>query len=263
VAVSSDTDPTEVLNGPSGKKVTVTVNGRDIRLATIGYGEVRRLLTESALDANRELVHQRSGGRFGYLNIAKMDSPSLSRFRHEAYVEGFGRDGLVIDVRTNRGGYTADRMFMTLFGAMHNYWNARGIDLEYNLGYSERPLWYKPIVVLCSEETCSNAEIFSHGVQQLRRGKLVGRETGGNVIARNEYDILDYGSILSPFLGVFLLDGRDMEFHGAKPEVEVDNVPEDLVKGIDRQLETAIGVLDADVKVWKQQHPAVVPACAQ
>ena len=59
-----------------------------------------------------------------------------------------------------------------------------------------------------------------------------------------------------PHLGTFLLDGRDMEYNGAQPDVEVDNLPGDLVRGVDRQLETAVSVLGEEVEAWKAAHPA-------
>ena len=261
--VSSDTDPTQILNGPSDMKATIVADGRECRFDTISYGEARDLVGKAAFRERRRIVHERSGDRFGYLNVAAMNDPSLASFRQEVYSEGFGRDGLVIDVRENHGGFTADRMMMSLFCPKHNMWARRGNDLEYFLSYSENPLWYKPIVVLCGEETGSNAEIFSHAISQTGRGRLVGRQTGGAVIATDTFGILDYGTIRVPRFGVFCLDGADMEFNGARPDVEVDNRPDELAKGVDRQLETALGVLKEDVETWRQQHPPVQPVYAR
>lgn len=261
--VSSSIDPTLVLNGPSDVKYSIVVDGRECQFDTISFCDARDLVGKAAIRERRRLVHERSGNRFGYLNIAAMNNPSLTSFRQEVYSEGFGRDGLVIDVRENHGGFTADRMMMSLFCPKHNMWARRGNDIEYCLGYSENPLWYKPIVVLCSEETGSNAEIFSHGIRQTKRGRLVGRQTGGAVIAVDTVSVLDYGTILMPRFGVFCLDGTDMEFNGARPDVEVDNRPDELAKGIDRQLEAAIDALKEDVEVWKKAHPPVQPAYAR
>ena len=40
--------------------------------------------------------------------------------------------------------------------------------------------------------------------------------------------------------GMFLMDGTDMDRHGAQPDVKVDITPEDYASGRDPQLETAI-----------------------
>ena len=39
--------------------------------------------------------------------------------------------------------------------------------------------WTKPIVVLCNQNSFSNAEIFSHAIKTLKRGRLVGVPTAG------------------------------------------------------------------------------------
>ena len=43
--------------------------------------------------------------------------------------------------------------------------------------------WNKPIVVICNESSYSNAEIFSHAIKTLKRGKVVGVTTAGCVIS--------------------------------------------------------------------------------
>lgn len=261
--VAADTDPTRVLTGPDGFKADIVVDGRTLRLETISFAEARRLVDKCAIAKSRRFVHAQSEGRLGYLDVAAMNKASLASFRQEVYSEGFGRDGLVIDVRENQGGFTADRMMMTLFSPRHSLCATRGDDLGYNLGYSENPLWYKPIVVLCSEKTASNAEIFTHAIRQSGRGKLVGRQTGGAVITKRPFNVLDYGEIAVPRFGVFLPNGTDMEYNGACPDVEADNRPDEIVKGEDRQLETAVRVLKAEVEDWTRRHPPVQPVYAR
>ena len=56
---------------------------------------------------------------------------------------------------------------------------------------------------------------------------------------------------------MFVLDGTDREHHGAKPDVEVDDLPGDIDAGVDRQLEKAIDVLSDEVDSWQRSHPPV------
>lgn len=257
ITVDSDTDPTSVLNGVPERTVRLTLKGREYEVKTVCcYNKVRELVGQMDIRARRERVHELSGGRFGYLDIAAMDAASLRRFQQDVFAEGVGRDGMVIDVRRNHGGSTADQMMLTLFGVAHTYMVARSGTADHLIGWAGRPVWSKPIVVLCGEESGSNAEIFSHAIKQNARGKLVGRATGGNVICTDAVSLLDYGTFRMPHLGTFLLDGRDMEYNGAQPDVEVDNLPGDLVRGVDRQLETAVSVLGEEVEAWKAAHPA-------
>ena len=188
-----------------------------------------------------------------------MDSENLHRFRRELYSEGFGRDGLVIDVRFNRGGFTANRMLQSLLGVDRTIYMPRGQSTGYLLGYNEAPLWWKPVVVLCGENSNSNAEIFCHVMKATRRGKLVGRETSGAVIATHNKALLDYGEFRAAHTGVFTPDGADMENCGAKPDVPVDDTPADIAAGVDVQLEKAVETLAAEVDAWKASEKDVKP----
>ena len=263
VPVDAQHDVSQVLNGPAGRTVTLTVKGRDYRVKSISYEEARNLVCEQQLKAKVDRVHARSQNRFGYLNIDAMDRKSLLRFQREAYAEGYGREGLVIDVRTNHGGNTADEILSTLFNVRNGCAVTRDGNQGYIISWTKKPVWTKPIVVLCSEESGSNAEMFSHTIKHEKRGKLVGRQTGGNVICTYNEDVLDYGEFRNPYLGIFCLDGRDMEYNGAMPDVVVDNQPATIVKGVDEQLEKAIDVLNEEVAAWKKAHPPIKPVYAK
>ena len=96
-----------------------------------------------------------------------------------------------------------------------------------------------------------------HAIKTLKRGKLVGRETGGGVIGTYDAPLLDVGSFRDARYGWFVLDGTDMEHHGAKPDFEVDDLPGDLDSGLDLQLDKAIEVLGAEVEAWRAANPAI------
>ena len=255
-------DPTVVLNGPPGRKVRVTYRKAEggvgsIVVKTCSYTEARTKIAAEEVKAKRRAVHERSNGRFGYLNIDAMNQESLWMFQHEVFSEGYGREGLVIDVRNNYGGFTADQMLQILMGADHSRAVTRMCEPGYLFGYWGRPVWSKPIVVLCNENTGSNGEIFSHAIKTLKRGKLVGRETGGGVIGTYDSALLDLGSFRDARYGWFILDGTDMEHNGAKPDYEVEDLPADLVAGVDSQLDKAIEVLGEEVEAWHIAHPPI------
>lgn len=260
--VGGGIDPTLVLNGPPNRKVRVTFRRTNGNIDTVvipscSFHEAREKIAAEEIMATRRYVHEKSNEAFGYLNIDAMDYKSLWRFQHEVFSEGYKRDGLIIDVRNNYGGFTADQMLQILLGGDHSRAFTRTCGLGYLFGYWGRPVWSKPIVVLCNEATGSNGEIFSHAIKTLKRGKLVGRETGGGVIGTNDSALLDLGSFRDARFGWFVLDGTDMEHHGAKPDFEVDDEPADVNAGIDRQLDKAIEVLGGEVNAWLIANPPI------
>lgn len=214
-----------------------------VRVTPISFDKARELVYEDNILAMRNKTHQMSKGRVGYVYVESMDYSSFYRFENEVFSEGYGRDALIIDVRDNGGGFTADRMLSMICRPSHSYEIPRNGRTGYLLGYTERPVWHKPVGVICNSETASNGEIFSHAIKTTKRGVLVGRPTGGRVIATNDRSILDFGNFRDAEYGWYVNDGNDMENHGAVPDIIVEYTPEDEAKGRDPQLETTVNEL--------------------
>lgn len=241
---STDHDYRLQVRDRTGKERTVTLRATTTRA-------VRELLYEKLLKDRQDRVARLSGGTLGYCHIAGMNWPSFERFEAELYALGFGKDGLVIDVRDNGGGSTTDHLLTVLCQPRH----ATTVTRRGGRGYPQDRMvyasWPKPIVVLCNQNSYSNAEIFTHAIRHLGRGQVVGVETAGGVISTGGAAVLDVGFIRTPFRGWFLPDGEDMELRGARPDHVVWPEPGDPAAGIDRQLDKAVEVLLADVEAWK------------
>lgn len=256
-------DPTLLLNGPRPGKYTVEVRSgettRKVYIEAITYAKARDLVQKAMYQGRRDHVHRRSGGAFGYVNIAKMNNDEYFRFERETFAEGFDKAGMIIDVRDNTGGFTADKVLNILGVQRHSWSVARHGKPAYLAGYWGRPVFDKPIVVLCNQNTVSNGEIFSHAIKQLGRGKLVGVQTNGGVIATNDGPLLDLGTLRRAHYGWYTLDGTDMELHGAIPDVIVETTPADANAGRDPQLDVAIDVLKAEVEAYQKETKPFVP----
>lgn len=261
--VRNGMDPTLLLNGPKPGKFVLEVRSgettRKVYVEAITYGAARSLTQKAMYQQRRDYVHQRSGGTLGYINIAQMNNDEYNRFEREIFAEGFDKAGMVIDVRDNTGGFTADKV-LNILGVQRHSWSVpRHGNPAYLAGYWGRPVFDKPVVVLCNQNTVSNGEIFSHAIKQLKRGKLVGVQTNGGVIATNDGPLLDLGTLRRAHYGWYTLDGTDMELHGALPDVIVENTPADTVAGRDPQLDAAIDVLQNDVNEFQRTNKPFVP----
>lgn len=252
------TDPSEVLNGPAERDITLRVrplagDDRDVTLRPINFTTARQLLYDLWIKDNRSAVEKASNGTLGYLHISRMDDASFQRFQEELYAAGAGKDGLIIDVRENGGGSTTDRLLTALTQPRHAITIPRGGTAGYP--DSERLVfapWSKPIAVLCNQNSFSNAEVFSHAIKTLKRGQLIGVPTAGGVISTGATGIMDVGTLRLPFRGWYGIgDGQDYELNGAQPDHLLWPKPGDLPRGIDMQLQKAIEVLQTDVATWK------------
>jgi tricorn protease len=238
----------------------VAGNDRDVTLRPINYTAARQLLYDLWIKDNRSTVDKASNGTLGYLHISKMDDASFQRFQEELYAAGAGKDGLIIDVRENGGGSTTDRLLTALTQPRHAITIPRGGAP----GYPDRERlvfapWSKPIAVLCNQNSFSNAEVFSHAIKILKRGQLIGVPTAGGVISTGATGIMDVGTLRLPFRGWYGIgDGQDYELNGAKPDHLLWPKPGDLPRGLDTQLQKAIGVLQTEVITWKARpQPAL------
>lgn len=252
VEVGPDMDLTQVLNGKFPRDVLVDVadaagKERRVTLPTIGYDEARGMVRRMWIEHNRTAVSTLSSNRLGYINIERMQLPNLRQFEREVYAEGFGKDGLMIDVRNNPGGFISDHLLSILCHPRHATTVPRGGEPSYPTDYVGEAAWDKPIVVLCNQKSGSNSEIFSHAIKALGRGKLVGVPTQGAVISTPEVRILDLGTMNIPHRGWFTRDGQDMELNGAVPDYVVWPMPGEIPAGKDRQLEKGVEVLLEEV----------------
>ena len=72
--------------------------------------------------------------------------------------------------------------------------------------------------------------------------KVIGTPTMGAVIGTGSYSLIDGSTVRTPGVGVYLADQKltNLENYGVRPDILVENTPEDNLAGRDRQLETAV-----------------------
>jgi tricorn protease len=267
VTVDPSLDLTLVLNGPMERDIKLRVRNdkneeRDVIVRPTTFAAVRRQLYEQWIDDNEKVVHEASGGKLGYFHIEGMDFSSFWKFEQALYRVGAGREGLLIDVRGNGGGSTADHLLTALTQPEHAIAVGRGGGPGYPQDRRVYASWSKPIVVLCDQNSFSNAEIFTHAIQVLHRGRVVGVPTAGGVISTGAAMVMDLGLLRQPFRGWYrITDGQDQELNGAVPDFVLWNSPGEVAAGRDAQLRKAIEVGLEDVKAWEaRSRPALKKA---
>lgn len=222
------------------------VKSFSVFLTPISFGAERQLAYEQWRRENARLVNEWSDGRLGYIHIQGMNQPSLDVFERDLFAAAEGKDGLILDVRNNGGGWTTDRVLSSIMVQSHAYTVPRGASWDEHGHYPQDRLFIQrymmPMNLLCNEKSYSNAEIMSHAFKTLDRGTLVGQQTHGSVISTGGFGLLDGTFVRLPFRGWFVDDGtgRDMELNGAMPDIVVPQRPEAEVAGEDEQLRTAV-----------------------
>jgi tricorn protease len=175
----------------------------------------------------------------------------------EEFVKGyypvFDREGLIIDVRHNRGGNIDSWVVNRLLRKAWFYWQSRAGKPYWNMQYAFRG----HIVVLCNEYTASDGEAFAEGIKRLDIGEVIGTRTwGGEIWLSSGNRLVDNGIATAAEMGVYSQDGEWLiEGHGVEPDINVDNLPYETFKGKDAQLDAAIDFLKNKIK----NEPVPIP----
>ena len=248
----------ELLNGYANQRVLLNIKraNEDTEVVLWPTTSLSDEKYDNWVETRRAMTEEYSNGRLGYLHIRGMNWTSFERFERELMAAGYGKDGIVIDVRYNGGGWTTDYLMAVLNVEQHAYTIPRGAtdDLDKDqkkfrdkYPYSERlPLsaWTKPSIAMSNENSYSNAEIFSHAYKALGIGKLVGRPTFGAVISTGAERLVDGSIIRMPFRGWWVKESdANMDFTPAQPDIEVFNPPAYKAKNVDPQLKRAVDEL--------------------
>lgn len=252
------------LEGTAGQRVRLTVQGaageREVSLKTANLNAVRQARYRAWVKERRAIVERLSGGKLGYIHIQGMDAPSLEEFQRELFAAAAGKQGLLIDVRNNGGGWTTDYLMAILNVRRHAWTVPRGMDPTLR-GYPQDrlplPAWTRPAAALCDEASYSNAEIFSWAFKTLKRGPLVGMTTFGAVISTGGTRLVDGSFVRLPFRGWYVAgSGINMERQGCEPDVLVFQPPQqDMDKENDAQLAKAVEVLLAQLPADPRELP--------
>jgi C-terminal processing protease CtpA/Prc len=264
VILNDKTNFYSTLQGTRGEKIMLTVqspNGTTREVLIRPTSSLRSALYNDWVESRKALVKKYSNGRLGYLHIQGMNWTSFERFERELAASGHGKEGIVIDVRFNGGGWTTDMLMAVLNVRQHAYTVPRGAasslekenkKFKNTYPYGERlPLssWTKPSIALCNQNSYSNAEIFSHAFKTLDIGTLVGTPTFGAVISTGGQGLLDGSFVRMPFRAWYVkATGENMEHGPAVPDVIIDNQPDSKAKQEDPQLKKAVEVLLGEMK---------------
>ncbi len=219
----------ENTSGKNSRDVVVTPGGDEQRLRYVDW--VRK---------NREYVKEQTDGAMGYLHIPNMGTAGLVAFETWFHPQ-LDKQGLVVDVRWNGGGFVSQLILERLRRSLVGYGRSAAGGLW---TYPQRVL-NGPFVVITNEHAGSDGDIFPMAVQVLGLAPVIGQRSWGGVVGiRGDKPMVDGGGLTQPeFAFWFPGTGWGLENRGVEPDIEVQNLPQDLAVGKDPQLDAAIAEL--------------------
>ncbi len=198
-------------------------------------------------------------GNVAYVALNTFEDARVADQFEAAFPEIAKADALVLDVRENGGGNSAngDRVLACLtdhpipgtpwdtrdYRPTFRAWGRR--ETRYaSPGDSIPPngklLFTKPVVLLTSPRTFSAAEDFTAGFHDMKRGRIVGETTGGSTGQPLSFPLPGGGAARVCTRHCTLADGTEFVGVGIRPDVAVSPTIADIRAGRDAVLEAAL-----------------------
>ncbi len=253
--IGPDQNPYQLLRLPADQPLELTVSAAPsgVRARRV---LVRPVATEQHLrylrwvERNRRQVTEETDGRVGYLHLPDMGANGLREF-NKWYYGQTRKQGLIVDVRANGGGFTSQLFIRRLLRPLLGTHFDRNSQLTYTY---PAVVFHGPKVALINETSASDGDIFPYMFRDAGLGPLIGKRTWGGVVGISGHGpLIDGGEVYVPEDGYASADGQwVIEGTGVAPDIEVDNDP---VAAEDAQLERGIQEVLARMKA----HPTPLP----
>ena len=249
-AVSARTNLDELLAYKINRRTVLTVGSsaggeqkREVVLRPVNGGTEKGLLYRQWVENNRAYVARASNGRLGYVHMADMGAGALTQLYLDLDAENQKRDGVVIDVRNNNGGFVNVYAIDVLARRSYFTMTPRGLTTSPSRTVLGQRALELPTILITNRHTLSDGEDFTEGYRSLHLGKVVGEPTAGWIIYTSGVTLIDGSNLRLPYDRIVATDGTLMEMHPRAVDVTVGNALGESYSQRDSQLEAATAEL--------------------
>ncbi|MCF7561794.1 PDZ domain-containing protein [Sabulilitoribacter multivorans] len=254
--VSANDNLYSFFENTADKIITLTVssnaNGNDARTVKVTpVGNEQALRNRDWVEGNIKKVEEATNGQVAYVYV-----PNTAGAGHEYFKRYFfpqaTKKAIIIDERYNGGGQLADYYIDMLKKPEQAYWNFRyGKDLK-----SPSASIQGPKVMIVDETAGSGGDYLPWMFRKFKIGTIVGKRTWGGLVGVLGYpEFIDGGIVTAPNVAFYTEDGFRVENEGVAPDIDIEQLPEQVIKGQDPQLEKAIEIA---LKELKENPPKVM-----
>ena len=240
VEIGARTNLDELLDHKVGRRVELMIAGKQLAIRPVSTAAEKNLLYRQWVDHSRAYVDKISGGKLGYIHLIDMSAQTLAQMNVDLDSEMHSREGVVIDVRNNNGGFV--NVYAIDILARRHYLNMtpRGqstAPARTALGQRSLEL---PTILVANQHSLSDAEDFTEGYRALGLGKVVGEPTAGWIIYTSGIGLIDGSQLRLPFIRITTRDGQPMEMHPRPVDIPVTRPVGESYTDHDSQLDAAV-----------------------
>jgi tricorn protease len=246
-AIDGRTNLDELLQHTVNRRVALSVattatgtDAREVVVQPVNTAAEKNLLYREWVESNRRYVEKISNGRLGYAHMNDMSEGALRRLYMDLDADNRMKDGIVIDVRNNNGGFVNVYAIDVL--ARRGYMNMtpRGLPLAPARTMLGQRALERQTILVTNQHSLSDAEDFTEGYRTLALGKVVGEPTSGWIIFTGSATLIDGTTMRMPSTRITTLEGVNMELRPRPVDVPVTRPIGETLEGKDTQLDTAV-----------------------
>ena len=237
------------------KRVVLTVKGsaeastkHEVVVRPVNQGAEKNLRYREWVEERRAYVEKESSGRLGYVHMPDMSAQSLAQLYVDLDAQNQGREGVVIDVRNNNGGFVNVYAIDVLARRPYLTMTVRGLSPAPARSQLGQRALERPTILVTNQHSLSDAEDFTEGYRSLHLGKVVGEPTAGWIIYTSGAALIDGSTVRIPFIKITAADGTPMEMHPRAVDVPVTRPIGESYTGRDTQLDAAVRELLQQLK---------------
>ncbi|MGE0360047.1 MAG: S41 family peptidase [Vicinamibacterales bacterium] len=239
----------ERLEHTIGKRVALGVTSpspstaREVIVKPVDQQTERGLRYRQWVEERRAYVATASNGRLGYVHMYDMSAGALEQLHLDLDAENHARQGVVIDVRNNNGGFV--NVYALDVFTRRGYFNMtpRGYPTASSRTLLGQRALELPTILVTNQHSLSDAEDFTEGYRSLKLGKVVGEPTAGWIIYTGGITLVDGSVLRMPAVRIMATDGTPMEMHPRPVDVAVKRPVGESYTTRDSQLDAAVAEL--------------------
>jgi C-terminal processing protease CtpA/Prc len=244
VTITAKINIDQLLENKTNKLVSLTVSsasdkgGKKVNVRPVSFGIEKGLLYKQWVQLQSEYVNKVSNGRLGYVHMFDMSQESLSQLYIDMDAENHSKEGVVVDIRNNNGGFVNAYALDVLSRKGYMTMTVRGLpSAPARVQLGQRAL-DAPTILVTNQHSLSDAEDFSEGYRTLKLGKVVGEPTAGWIIYTSNVGLFDGTQVRLPFIKITDHEGKNMELNSRAVDIPV-SIPLGE-KNKDSQLDVAV-----------------------
>lgn len=256
-----------LLNGQVGKSVELTLRDAGGRVFQKTLPRLTSRTRQSLAPKMPATELSSLPGNIGYIALNQFETESVVNEFEAAFDEIAKTDGLIIDLRNNRGGSSENGFLILnhlterktipgaawgtrLYRPAYRAWGTLE-EWDQHAGPWKAPAskkYSKPVIVLIGPQTYSAAEDFAVAFDVLKRGRILGEPTGGSSGQPLFFSLPGGGVARVCTQRNRYPDGREFVGFGVKPDILVSQTLADFRAGRDTALEAACDELRKSAK---------------